>query len=725
MTQLGDGCSTSHNITPPPSSRPRSLIAPLSLCPNLSVPLYSPIHSHVVPAMSRGRSTHVSPVAVARQKSEERRRRLYNASQSHECAHAHSSSSSSSPPMTLPLPISSSSSSSSVASIPTPPPEPESVLPQVDNLEHSTILLSLSRVYDPARGPVHPTEEGYFPHHNSPPASGKGKQRELLFLPTNYASLEPEPKPDCAPISVVTTAVKSKARLRRERFAALAHRWEEARLDIRWHREQDRRDQQALYLFQQEQQQRRAAATTQHQLNRYYHTLSRPSPSPPPLSKCVLPARTASLRAQYPVTRPPPSKIPFDEVVSSINGALFPPDSQCTLNTARMTTREKQLLAALLRAPGRSKAGVPVHERAKSKAREIVHRNQECATCVAEENSKERHAVAAAQTGREMDGETRQRLSWFSLRSKAGRRERKDEIQESSNKHPGVKWHTCSRPVPLESTPLAPETVSRVISQSQVALATDKSPAMPTSLVHPLLRTLSFFLSSASAFSYTSTSLYIDISSSYPTPSHYQRFLHSRRLTSRNAAHALAAPAEPEHSTPSYLVPMHPLSYSRPNARRRMSPRGRTSPVPQRALRFPPAPPLPRSPLRPTRSNTARQERGWRVRPVANPLYLRTQAAKNVCGDNGNLPKERVLSVAFEGIGRSGLSVEVRFPSCMEYVAIEASVRIEEGAVDIEEESWILEFQEEEEGESDRKDTDTVMILEANVDHCGHVTPLF
>ncbi|KAI0830792.1 hypothetical protein BC628DRAFT_1312772 [Trametes gibbosa] len=88
-----------------------------------------------------------------------------------------------------------------------------------------------------------------------------------------------------------------------------------------------------------------------------------------------------------------------------------------------------------------------------------------------------------------------------------------------------------------------------------------------------------------------------------------------------------------------------------------------TVPLPSHERVFPLPPPLPRSPFRP---QFAPQGVLSRLRPVANPLLVRLQALHNVCraygiqwpGSAGAL-KEKVVSVAWEGVGRSGLGWEV------------------------------------------------------------------
>lgn len=87
-------------------------------------------------------------------------------------------------------------------------------------------------------------------------------------------------------------------------------------------------------------------------------------------------------------------------------------------------------------------------------------------------------------------------------------------------------------------------------------------------------------------------------------------------------------------------------------------------------LTFPLPPPLPRSPFRlapppPTRTS--------RLRPIANPLLLRLRALENAygalmgngAGGEGWGVKEKIVGVAWEGIGRSGLVREVK-PSTMQ-----------------------------------------------------------
>ncbi|OBZ78581.1 hypothetical protein A0H81_01259 [Grifola frondosa] len=85
---------------------------------------------------------------------------------------------------------------------------------------------------------------------------------------------------------------------------------------------------------------------------------------------------------------------------------------------------------------------------------------------------------------------------------------------------------------------------------------------------------------------------------------------------------------------------------------------------------FPAPPPLPRSPFRPPLPPTVLLSR---LRPVGNPVLLRLQALQNICAGRA-VPwegrpregrmcagKEKMLGVAWEGIGRSGLGWEVRF----------------------------------------------------------------
>ncbi|KAI0375484.1 hypothetical protein BV20DRAFT_1073620 [Pilatotrama ljubarskyi] len=84
---------------------------------------------------------------------------------------------------------------------------------------------------------------------------------------------------------------------------------------------------------------------------------------------------------------------------------------------------------------------------------------------------------------------------------------------------------------------------------------------------------------------------------------------------------------------------------------------------------FPLPPPLPRSPFRPAFPPGTVLSR---LRPVANPLLVRLQALQNVCrvygiqwqsrardGAAGGLLREKVMGVAWEGVGRSGLGWEV------------------------------------------------------------------
>ncbi|CDO73144.1 hypothetical protein BN946_scf185007.g199 [Trametes cinnabarina] len=91
-----------------------------------------------------------------------------------------------------------------------------------------------------------------------------------------------------------------------------------------------------------------------------------------------------------------------------------------------------------------------------------------------------------------------------------------------------------------------------------------------------------------------------------------------------------------------------------------------TIPAYERVFPLPPA--LPRSPFRPPCPPGTCHSR---LRPVANPLFVRLQVLQNVCREHG-IPwqsrkqdilagglREKVVGVAWEGVGRSGLGWEV------------------------------------------------------------------
>ena len=82
---------------------------------------------------------------------------------------------------------------------------------------------------------------------------------------------------------------------------------------------------------------------------------------------------------------------------------------------------------------------------------------------------------------------------------------------------------------------------------------------------------------------------------------------------------------------------------------------------------FPISPTLPRSPFRPPLQPNSRV---CRMRPIANPILLRLQALHNICqahaiawqrAREGTLAagKEKMVGIAWEGIGRSSLGWEV------------------------------------------------------------------
>ncbi|KAI0673614.1 hypothetical protein C8Q78DRAFT_639006 [Trametes maxima] len=93
-----------------------------------------------------------------------------------------------------------------------------------------------------------------------------------------------------------------------------------------------------------------------------------------------------------------------------------------------------------------------------------------------------------------------------------------------------------------------------------------------------------------------------------------------------------------------------------------------TDSLPAHERVFPLPPALPRSPFRPAFPPGSCLSR---LRPVANPLLFRLQALHNVCRQYGiqwqsrrsdvvvGGPREKVLGIAWEGVGRSGLGWEV------------------------------------------------------------------
>ncbi|CAL1694296.1 unnamed protein product [Somion occarium] len=120
----------------------------------------------------------------------------------------------------------------------------------------------------------------------------------------------------------------------------------------------------------------------------------------------------------------------------------------------------------------------------------------------------------------------------------------------------------------------------------------------------------------------------------------------------------------PESNPTRPFLPLHTLSPP-------------TSPSsPSYPLRFPQPPPIPRSPFR---SPYPPQTLTSRLRPIANPLLLRMRALQNRCmgvgadnyledghvvgliaGNGGVMEvREKVVGVAWDGIGRSGLGCEV------------------------------------------------------------------
>ena len=123
---------------------------------------------------------------------------------------------------------------------------------------------------------------------------------------------------------------------------------------------------------------------------------------------------------------------------------------------------------------------------------------------------------------------------------------------------------------------------------------------------------------------------------------------HVRMFT--NATTPISQACEPVHFIPLVSPPSASTGLAKP-------------PAPKDTLLFP-------SPLRP---RTPPAVLAYRMRPVANPAVLRLKALQNIMYARGKewegraregglgCGKERMLGIAFEGRGRSGLGCEVRF----------------------------------------------------------------
>lgn len=120
--------------------------------------------------------------------------------------------------------------------------------------------------------------------------------------------------------------------------------------------------------------------------------------------------------------------------------------------------------------------------------------------------------------------------------------------------------------------------------------------------------------------------------------------------TFTDATMSISQTCEPVHFIPLVSQPSETAGLPKP-------------PVPKNAVIFP-------SPLRP---RTPPAALAYRMRPVANPAVLRLRALQNLMYARGKewegraregglgCGKERMLGIAFEGRGRSGLGCEVRF----------------------------------------------------------------
>ncbi|KAF8140641.1 hypothetical protein EV363DRAFT_1579946 [Boletus edulis] len=610
----------------------------------------------------RGRSRHISPVALARQASEERRRSripLITDTQSG-----------------IPLPLPS-----------TPAPPPQSLEDQIqvayalDNIRLAKILLLKLK--------------GILVTDDSDPRIDhvRDEDFDMCFAPSGPLTLDEADKR-----ALQETQRKQRQwwheSQRAQRLRACEKLWEDEM--NRLHAEKGRALQRREHDLEQERA-RLAERTTQQRgiKSRLETSLPTKRDQDPFQYPFMLPSKPPSTlpckSSKKTLTRSPGRhnrSVSFKEVINAMNGQLFPPDASERVDDARRTAG----LPIPCPAPHRRKASVRAElldsllhvvewqqgERRKAKGKDVVCEQQPLKSQLSPPDPMPSVPSSLSVTSLSSSTSSSRSGSWLtfgSWRSTATDITTPDSpvssptstqpclptlIETQRELHP----HCAFVRISLSDTPLCLPTTSH-----HTVLEDGGPHAMPSGSAHESFPSLN--MRGALVEHVTrSVATIIEAAKGPPICLHHRHDVH-RRITICGSGHrdergiaplpktstpftdsitSISQLSEPVHFIPLVSQPSGTAALPKPS-------------VPKNALIFP-------SPLRP---RTPPAVLAYRMRPVANPAVLRLRALQNLMCARGKewegrgregglgLRKERMLGVAFEGRGRSGLGCEVRF----------------------------------------------------------------
>lgn len=397
--------------------------------------------------------------------------------------------------------------------------------------------------------------------------------------------------------------------------------------------------------------------------------------------------------------------VPFAHVVSSMNGPLFSQDDDAEQPKRKRTIQQQELLRVLL-----EPVTWDLGEHARAQAVPSVKGKARAGVQDDRAHSLVSLSTSASTFASSFSSSIRQSASWFSFGSRTSVTTTITTPSSSPMTYnkplqtPQLERHPINAAGPSDSSPPSRKTLSTPIATSETPLTTARPPFCSSDLqldadgvlitrgrlltrrstdgvgssssqaltsaglVARVSRSVSSFIDMAAQFqrAYVKATMYTADPNIYFTSSSYPRSrsrstsrsrtrspgMYTRRAGGLRPAGYRASCEDVEVFTSSGLEPIE--SSERP-------PIPLASPIPRTEYPrvFPAPPTIPRSPFRlphPPPTLTSR------LRPVANPLLLRLRALHNLYGLGAQVPevKEKVVGVAWEGIGRSGLVWEVK-----------------------------------------------------------------
>lgn len=443
-------------------------------------------------------------------------------------------------------------------------------------------------------------------------------------------------------------------------------------------------------------------------------------PTSPPVLNPQSHSKPASPNSAYrELTALSATAVPFSDVMSSLQGPLFPEDDNDQYRRGKSLT-EMKLLETLLE-PITWELRVREDDRL-TKGKSRIGVKDECAACSSEFNSEVELSVSSSSSTT-----VTRSVSWFSFgsRSSSSTAATTPSTSPMSTKYvptmqpskrdpsrPVSIQHSCRRPclvrsssVPLGSSenPLCcgstksssslqesltidgctlgrGRPLGRITNASRIRSSSVDSTMFSTGMgiVARMTRSVTSFMDMAAQLqrAYVKATMYTaspDIYFASSSSCSRSRSRSSSRARSRTRSgtggvrrrdRGALRPQGYRASSDDVLTFTSPdQSSAAPTPERPLiplsTPRSSTSPLQDVPRVFPTPPPVPRSPFRPAQPPLTLTSR---LRPVANPLLLRLRALQNVYGAENDVleVREKVVGVAWEGIGRSGLVREVK-----------------------------------------------------------------